>query len=146
MSGALMYFMRLADELIVTADEIIGLSVEQDYPFFLEWGQNLKGWARVESGAADEGVTQMANRWKQGFSALLFSEVCIRTGSPDAGLAVIDEVIEKQPCYTAAARRVKGEPRFCDRPNSAIRPRRAFGRPSAWQKAKVPTLYASGPR
>ncbi len=109
MTGALLTLFRLPEELVTVADEIIILSKEQDYPYFLEWGQNLKGWSLVELGSEDEGIALMNNEWKQGFSSLLYAKACICLNDPDAGLGVIDDVIDHQPCYKAEAYRTKGE-------------------------------------
>ncbi len=109
MTGALLHFVSMPDDLIRRADEIISLAKKQDYPFFVEWAQNLKGWALVENGQHDEGAALMANKWDQGFSKLLLSKVCLRTGQIDEGLDGIDRLIASQPCYAPEAQRVKGE-------------------------------------
>ncbi|MEM9782401.1 MAG: AAA family ATPase, partial [Pseudomonadota bacterium] len=109
MTGVLLKLRRAPEELMTLADEIVSLSREQEYPYFLEWGNNLKGWALCELGRAERGLSMMSNVWKQGFSSLLFAEGCIKAGYPERGLAVIDTVIASQPCYAADALRIKGQ-------------------------------------
>ncbi len=48
------------------AEAIIALSTEQGFPYWLEDGSVLRGWALAEEGQREEGITQM----RQGLAAL----------------------------------------------------------------------------
>ncbi len=109
MRGVLLHMSRLSDELLDVADEIVGLSKKQDYPFFVEWGRNLKGWALSENGDPEKGLTLMSNKWRQGFSALLIAKVNLHIGRRDAGLSEVDDIIREQPWLAPEARRIRGE-------------------------------------
>ena len=91
------------------ADEIIGQSNRHNYPFFVEWGRNLKGWALTRQGEHDEGPEMLSNKWQQGFSAMLHAKVYLEVRRRDSGLKVIDAVIRDQPWLAPEAQRVKGE-------------------------------------
>lgn len=109
MRGVLLHFSSEYDELIEVSEEIISQSKIHNYPFFVEWGRNLKGWALTKKGEHDEGADLLSNAWRQGFTTMLQAKVYLETGQKDLGLGLIDDVISKQPWLAPEAQRVKGE-------------------------------------
>jgi len=109
MRGVLLHFCSEYDELLTVSDEIIDQSTTHNYPFFVEWGSNLKGWALAKKGDHDDALDLLANNWHQGFSTMLHAKVHLHAGDRDAGLGLIDTVIAQQPWLAPEAQRVKGE-------------------------------------
>lgn len=109
MRGVFLHLADLSDELLEIADDIIAMSKKQNYPFFVEWGRNLKGWAVAEQGEPEAGLAMMSNTWQQGFSELLRAKVNLRLGRREVGLSMVDTIIADQPWLAPEARRVRGE-------------------------------------
>ncbi|NOD64757.1 MULTISPECIES: adenylate/guanylate cyclase domain-containing protein [unclassified Ruegeria] len=109
MRGVLLHFSSEYDALIEVSDEIIEQSKRHNYPFFVEWSLNLKGWALAKKGHHDDGLALMSNTWQQGFCTLLEAKVHLETGEKNAGLDLVDDIITKQPWLSPEAQRVKGE-------------------------------------
>ncbi len=109
MRGVVLHLAGLSDDLLGISDDIIGMSQKQNYPFFVEWGRNLKGWAVSENGDPERGLLLMSNNWRQGFSDLLRAKVNLHLGRRDTGLPLVDRIIQEQPWLAPEAHRVRGE-------------------------------------
>ena len=124
-SGAWIHQFRREGQLTQQqAEATIALSAEQGFPFWLAFGTILQGWALVEQGRIEEGITQIcqglaayqatgAGTLRSFFLALL-AEVHGKAGQVEEGLAALAEaltVVDKsgERFYEAELYRVKGE-------------------------------------
>src|SRR5262249_6085458 len=123
--AALLYQLRrerlLTPEL---AEATITLSREHGFPVTLGQGTSLQGWALVEQGQREEGITQIhqglairqaigAGVWQSYYLALL-AEASGKAGQAEEGLAALAEaltVVDKsgERFYEAELYRLKGE-------------------------------------
>ena len=83
--------------------QLIALSTEQGFPFWLAWGTILRGWALAEQGQGEEGIAQM----RQGLAAYratgaelcrpyflaLLAEAYGKVGQAEEGLTVLAEAL-----------------------------------------------------
>ena len=83
--------------------QLIALSTEQGFPFWLAWGTILRGWALAEQGQGEEGIAQM----RQGLAAYratgaelarpyclaLLAEAYGKVGQAEEGLSVLAEAL-----------------------------------------------------
>ena len=106
------------------AEELIALSSEQGFAYWLGWGKILRGWALAQQGKAEEGITQMrqglvvyqatgAELARSHFLALL-SEAYGKAGHVEEGLAVMSEALAVvhntgEHFYEPELYRLKGE-------------------------------------
>jgi predicted ATPase len=86
------------------AEEMIRLSTEQGFPYFLAYGTAMRGWALAEQGQVEEGIAQM----QQGMASFLttgaelgrldhFSRLAAaygKVGQIEEGLAVLAEALD----------------------------------------------------
>jgi TOMM system kinase/cyclase fusion protein len=106
------------------AEELITLSSEQGFAYWLGWGKILRGWALAQQGKAEEGITQMhqgltAHRATGARLALshflaLLSEAYGKVGQAEKGLAILAEglaVVRNtgERFYEVEIYRLKGE-------------------------------------
>jgi predicted ATPase len=106
------------------AEAAVELSAQQGFPFFLAFGIIMIGWARVEQGQVEEGISQV----RQGIAAYratgaelgmtrwiaLLAEAWGKAGQPEEGLNVLAEafaVVNKggERDHEAELYRLKGE-------------------------------------
>jgi predicted ATPase len=97
-------FRREAQAVRERAEELIALSTEQGFPFWLAYGTILRGWALSAQGEGAEGIAQM----RQGLVAhratgaelqriyflSLLAEAYGKVGQPEEGLTVLVEALE----------------------------------------------------
>jgi predicted ATPase len=117
-------FRREAQAVRERAEELIALSTEQGFPFWLAYGTILRGWALSAQGEGAEGIAQM----RQGLVAhratgaelqriyflSLLAEAYGKVGQPEQGLTVLLEalaIVDKTgECdWEADLHRLKGE-------------------------------------
>ena len=103
MTAVVHQFHRKAQVVQERAEELIALSTEQGFAFWLAWGTILRGWALTMQGAGTEGIAQM----RQGFSAYgatgaevdrpyliaMLAEAYKEAGQAEEGLAVLIEAL-----------------------------------------------------
>ena len=103
MTAVVHQFHRKAQVVQERAEELIALSTEQGFAFWLAWGVILRGWALTVQGAGTEGIAQM----RQGFSAYgatgaevdrpyliaMLAEAYKEAGQAEEGLAVLIEAL-----------------------------------------------------
>jgi predicted ATPase len=108
MSVAILHqFRRDAAETLELAEALIRLAADQGLVFYLAGGMVLKGWAQVELGNYDEGLTLIRQGFEtggatrahwRGYALALLAEALARGGSFTDGLAALGEafaVVEK---------------------------------------------------
>jgi predicted ATPase len=106
------------------AETAVALCTEQEFPFWLAWGTLLQGWALVERGQGEEGITRLlqglaayqatgAEVVRPYFLALL-AEAYRTVGQAEEGLSVLAEALAVahrtgERFYEAELYRLKGE-------------------------------------
>jgi predicted ATPase len=106
------------------AESTITLSIEQESPFWLTLGTILRGWALVEQGQGEEGITQMREglaayrvtgaelRWP--YYLALLAGAYGKVGQAEEGLSVLPEALATvdrtgERFYEAEVYRIKGQ-------------------------------------
>jgi predicted ATPase len=124
MASVVHQFRREVQVVQERAEELVTLSTEQGFPFWLAFGTILRGWALTEQGEGAEGITQIhqglaayratgAEVDKPYFLALL-PEAYGKVGQPEEGLSVLVEALALvdntgQRNWEAELYRLKGE-------------------------------------
>jgi predicted ATPase len=122
--GVLRQYRREARAVQEAAEDVIALSAEHGFIFFLALATILHGWAMSEQGRNEEGITQIQEgqaacrargaqlAWS--YSLFLLAEACRETGrivyglsAVTAALAAADE--QEFRCYEPEIHRLKGE-------------------------------------
>ena len=118
--GQFRHDVKLAEEC---ADAAIKLSLERGFPFYLEWGNILQGWARAEQGNIDEGIAQITKgiatyqatgaEFGCSYFLALLAEAHGRAGQPQAGLDALTDALALvnrtgEHFYEAELYRLKG--------------------------------------
>jgi len=123
-AGTVGQFRRELQAVQGRAEELMALSSEQAFPFWLAFGTILLGWALTAQGKEAEGLAQM----RQGLAAYratgaelhrpyflsLLAEACGKVGQPEEGLAVLAEALAtvdntEERNWEAELHRLKGE-------------------------------------
>jgi len=123
-AGTFGQFCRELQAVQGRAEELMALSSEQAFPFWLAFGTILLGWALTAQGKEAEGLAQM----RQGLAAYratgaelhrpyflsLLAEACGKVGQPEEGLAVLAEALAtvdntEERNWEAELHRLKGE-------------------------------------
>ncbi|MEM7045585.1 MAG: adenylate/guanylate cyclase domain-containing protein [Pseudomonadota bacterium] len=96
---------RELDEAIYWNERTLDYAAEQKFPFWAAMGTVQRGWLTLENGQIDRGITfikdgidqlkRHGTEVTQAYSMGLLGEALGRYGDIDAGLAVIDESLEK---------------------------------------------------
>jgi predicted ATPase len=96
-------FRREAQAVQERAEELIGLSTEHGFPFWLAYGTILRGWALTAQGEGAEGIDQMrqglvAHRatgaeLQRPYFLSLLAEAYGKVGQPEQGLTVLAEAL-----------------------------------------------------
>jgi predicted ATPase len=122
--GVLRQYRREARAVQEAAEDVIALSAEHGFIFFLALATILRGWAMSEQGRNEEGITQIQEgqaacrvrgaqlAWS--YSPFLLAEACRETGRIDYGLSAVTAALaaadeQEFRCYEPEIRRLKGE-------------------------------------
>jgi predicted ATPase len=135
----------------------MALAQHQGFPLWVAMGPNLHGWALVQMGRADEGLSQI----RQGIGALdaigvrnartafcaLLAEAYGQSGQPEEGLGAIAEALAAieqtgERLYEAELHRLKGELTLAARCRS--NPNAAAETPPASRVARATAQEAEG--
>ncbi|MBI3796865.1 MAG: AAA family ATPase [Deltaproteobacteria bacterium] len=105
------------------AEATVALSAEQGFPFWLAFGTTMQGWALIEQGRIEEGITQICQGMTasqatgaellRAFFLALLAEAYGKAGQAEEGLATLAEaltVVDKsgERFYEAELYRLKG--------------------------------------
>jgi class 3 adenylate cyclase/predicted ATPase/energy-coupling factor transporter ATP-binding protein EcfA2 len=126
--AALHQLRREAGRTLEVADADLALTTEQIIPFYAAQAMVLRGWALVEQGRREEGITQL----REGLAAYratgaqlecshwlaLLAEAYRDTGQPEEGLRLIAEALDHVAqtgivYYEPELHRLEGELRLC---------------------------------
>jgi predicted ATPase len=123
--NALVYqFRREVQAVQEKAEALIQFTTEQGFPLWKAWGTLLHGWALVEQGDRNEGITQLRQVLEDqsskelsffpSYSLALLAEAHGKTGQAKEGLIVLGEALERthksgDRLYEAELYRINGE-------------------------------------
>ena len=106
------------------AEAAITLATEQGFPLWLALGTLMRGWALVEQGRGEEGVSQLrrgiaafqatGSKVAVPYQLALLAEACEKADQVEEGLRVVGEALDivnkqEERYYEAALYRLKGE-------------------------------------
>jgi hypothetical protein len=89
-SAALFHLFRRDEQLAqARAEEVITLSIEQGFPFWLGFGTMVRGWVLAEQGQIQEGIAQMCKSQASFLAPSVLAEAYGKVGQVEEGLAVL---------------------------------------------------------
>ena len=92
--AALFHLFRREDQLArERAEAVITLATEQGFPYWLALGTMVRGWALVEQGQVQEGITQMRQSQMSSLAPYVLAEAYGKVGQVEEGLSILAEAL-----------------------------------------------------
>jgi predicted ATPase len=95
LGGAAVFHLLRREEQLARkrAEEVITLSTEQGFPYWLAFGTMVQGWALAEQGQVEEGIAQMRQSRMSVLAPYVLAEAYGKVGQVEEGLAVLAEAL-----------------------------------------------------